>query len=34
MTDNAENLYLDLEAFINEFFMTISENKKTFTITA
>ena len=34
MTDNAENLYLDLEAFNNELFMIISENKKTFTITA
>lgn len=34
MTDNAENLYLDLEALNNEFFMIVSENKKTFTITA
>lgn len=34
MTDNAENLYLDLEALNNELFMIISENKKTFTITA
>lgn len=34
MTDNAENLYLDLEALNNELFMIISENKKIFTITA